>query len=275
MGVSSRIRWPWRVRRPGREVRAARAPVPPGFCSGHPGGGGPSRARPFRPRPHRATPRIRRRRTRGGVAGARHGRSGDTDLRPRGSPRDRQFLGGVPPAGDRCCAAIGFAAGRPHSGGSSAEIRRLRTRRHLVPAEAYSSADRAERRGYGRTLAMACGQSAAADSAQTMADAHGQPITESNMVLRAAAQVAAVMDGDLGRRADRPPATERGFSVAWSGCVAGMRGEVQLPGGCSAWSRPVWQRSAGPLRRLCAVPGVDWYSGAGAGAGLNTHRCRQ
>jgi hypothetical protein len=45
--------------------------------------------------------------------------------------------------------------------------------------------------------------------------------------------------------------------------------------GCSAWSRPVRQRSAGPLRRLRAVPGVDWYSGPGAGAGLNTHRGRQ
>jgi len=82
------------------------------------------------------------------------------------------------------------------------------------------------------------------------------------------------MDGDRGRRADRPPATERYFLsrglAVFRECVA----KFSCPG-CSAWSRPVWQRSAGPLRRLCAVPGVDSYSGAGAEAGLNTHRCRQ
>jgi len=91
------------------------------------------------------------------------------------------------------------------------------------------------------------------------------------------------MDGELGRRADRPPATERYFLSCGLAVFRECVGEVQLPGGCSAWSRPVWQRSAGPLRRfersraLTRIPasaprrvwtridvGDDLHSGAGS-----------
>lgn len=70
VGVSSPTRCHGRVRRAGREVRAAQVPIPPGFCGGHLGGGRPSCSRPFLARPHWAAPRVRRRCTRGGVAEA-------------------------------------------------------------------------------------------------------------------------------------------------------------------------------------------------------------
>lgn len=57
MGVSRPTRCHGRVQRLGREVRAARVSVPPGFCSCHLGGRWPSCSRPFRRSPRWATPR--------------------------------------------------------------------------------------------------------------------------------------------------------------------------------------------------------------------------